>query len=79
MANGGGEFEDAGEHPSAQSLGGDITEEAFRHVGPGGRDGCEMHNEAGMLGQFHSLNAISRATRIQLSTLHAQRIVNAVA
>ncbi len=41
----------AGEHPAAQPLVGDVTEESLDHVKPGCGGGGKVHDEARMLGQ----------------------------
>ena len=41
----------AGEHTSANSLVRDVPEESFDHIEPRRTRGCEVHMEAGMLGQ----------------------------
>ena len=44
--DGGVEFRDAAEHATAQTAGGDVTEEALDHVQPRGRSRREVHCEA---------------------------------
>ncbi len=39
------QFRDAGKYAAAQTLGGEVAEEAFDHIQPRGRGGGEMHVE----------------------------------
>lgn len=45
VMNGGGERRDAGKDTAAQTLGGNVAEEALDHVQPGRRSGCEVNME----------------------------------
>lgn len=45
IMNGGGERRDAGEDTAAQTLGGNVSEEALDHVQPGRRSGREVNME----------------------------------
>jgi hypothetical protein len=51
LIDGGDKFGHAGEHASAQPLGGDIAEEALNHIQPRRGGGREVHVEARMLDQ----------------------------
>ena len=57
--DGGGEFRDAGKDAVAQQLGGDVPEDPFHHVQPGGRDRCEVEVESGVfIKPFYDLGVL---------------------